>query len=125
MRGFLSSLPADSIFSCSSLRNAAALAPMESESSLGPVTHNEAEGRFEISLGGAIGFAGYRIEGNRMVFPSTQVPEQFRGRGIARKLVLAGFEFARAGNLRIVPQCSYVARVLREHPEFLEPRKEG
>ena len=55
-----------------------------------------------------------------MLFTHTEVPRQFRGRGIARKLVLAGFDVASKKRLRIVPLCSYAARVLQEHPEFAD-----
>jgi uncharacterized protein len=97
------------------------LVPMETDSYL--VVHNEAKNRFEIALSGGTGFAEYRVEGDRMIFTHTQVPPQFRGRGIAKKLVLAGFDVAGKNNLRIVPLCSYAARVLAEHPEFHRLRK--
>jgi predicted GNAT family acetyltransferase len=58
-----------------------------------------------------------------MIFTRTEVPAPFRGRGIARKLVLAGFDDATKKHLRIVPICSYAARVLEEHPEYRDPRK--
>jgi predicted GNAT family acetyltransferase len=82
------------------------------------VVHNESQQRFEMALGGQIAFAAYRIEGNQMIFTHTEVPPPFRGQGIARKLVLAGFEVAGRKNLEIDPLCSYVARVFHEHPEF-------
>ena len=85
------------------------------------VVHNESQQRFEMALGGQIAFAAYRIDGNRMIFTHTEVPPPFRGQGIARKLVLAGLKVASERNLQIVPLCSYVARVLREHPEFGGP----
>jgi uncharacterized protein len=84
------------------------------------VVHNELKNRFEIEIGGQLAVAEYREEGDRMVFTYTQVPAQFRGHGIAEKLVLAGFEVARKRNLRIVALCSYVAHVLQKHPEFRE-----
>lgn len=85
-----------------------------------PVIHNESKNRFEIEVGGQLAVAEYREEGNRMIFTYTEVPPRFRGHGIAEKLVLAGFDAARRKNLRIVAVCSYVAHVLREHPEFQE-----
>jgi predicted GNAT family acetyltransferase len=85
------------------------------------VVHNESQQRFEMALGGQIAFAAYHLDGNRMIFTHTEVPPPFRGQGIARKIVLAGLRVARERNLRVVPLCSYVARVLREHPEFGVP----
>ena len=91
---------------------------MESKSESHFVEHNESRRRFEITLGEEMAFAEYRVEGDQMVFTHTEVPRQFRGRGIAKKLVLAGFDVASKKRLRIVPLCSYTARVMREHPEF-------
>lgn len=54
----------------------------------------------------------------------TGVPPQFRGQGIAEKLVLAGIEDARANGTKIVPLCSYVAAQFRRHPEWAELRAE-
>jgi uncharacterized protein len=85
------------------------------------VVHNESQNRFEVTLGGQVAFAEYRVEEGRMVFTYTEVPPQFRRQGIARKLVLAGFDVAIKRNLKIVPLCSYVARVLKEYPEFRGP----
>jgi predicted GNAT family acetyltransferase len=82
------------------------------------VVHNEAESRFEIEVGGQMAVAEYRREDNRMIFTYTEVPPQFRGHGIAEKLVLAGFETARRENLKIVAVCSYVAHVLNKYPQF-------
>ena len=94
---------------------------MESQSESHFVTHNESKKRFEVALGGRTAFAEYRLEGDRMIFTHTEVPPPFRGRGIAKKLVLAGFDAATRNDLKIVPLCSYVARVLRDHPQFISP----
>jgi uncharacterized protein len=88
------------------------------------VVHNESQNRFEIAIGGEVAFAEYRIDGNRMLFTHTEVPPLFRGQGIANKLVRAGFDVANERNLQIVPLCSYVARVLQQHPEFRGLRKQ-
>lgn len=82
------------------------------------IHENPALNRLEISLGGETAVLDFRIDGNRMLFTHTGTPPAFRGRGIAEKLVLEGFRLARQRNLEIVPVCSYVAAVLRRHPEF-------
>jgi len=82
------------------------------------VIWNEARQRFEISLEGKMAVADYQIENGRMLFTHTEVPVEFRGKGIAEKLVLAGFAHARERGLKIVPICSYVAAVLKRHPEY-------
>lgn len=87
------------------------------------VVENVAQSRFEVRLDGLLAVADYRVEGGRMLFTHTEVPPAFRGRGIAEKLVLAGFRAARERGLKIEPICSYVAALLRRYPEFAEGKK--
>ena len=101
------------------------LDPMEGKSESYFVTHNESKSRFEVALGGRMAFVEYRVEGDEMIFTHTEVPQEFRRRGIAKKLVLAGFDVASKKRLRIVALCSYAARVLQEHPEFHGSREKA
>jgi len=82
------------------------------------VIHNTAESRFEMTVDGHLSVAEYHLRDGRMVFTHTFVPPELRGRGIAERLVLAGFRHAREYGYRIVPQCSYVAVLLARRPEF-------
>jgi predicted GNAT family acetyltransferase len=82
---------------------------------------NEGRQRFEVALDGKLAVAEYRIEGGRMLFTHTEVPVENRGRGIAEKLVLVGFQHAREKGLQIVPICSYVGAILKRHPEYQAP----
>lgn len=82
------------------------------------VTHNTAEGRFEAEVDGLQSVAEYERAGDRIIFTHTFVPGQLRGRGIAEKLVRAGLEHARAGGLKVVPACSYVATFIARHGEY-------
>ena len=91
---------------------------MSQEISTSPVVHNKAKSRFEMEVGGQLAVAEYRRDGDRMLFTHTEVPPQFRGRGLAERVVLFGLEVARRENLRVVALCSYVARVLQRHPEY-------
>ena len=47
----------------------------------------------------------------------TQVSPAWKGRGIARKLVVAGVAHARAQKWKIVPGCSYVRAEFENNPE--------
>lgn len=89
-----------------------------SDTSIPEPVWNESRQRFEISLDGRVALADYQIKGNHMLFTHTEVPVEFRGRGIAERLVLAGFAHAKANGLKIVPVCSYVGRVLQRYPEY-------
>jgi uncharacterized protein len=91
---------------------------MSQEIPTSPVVHNRSENRFEMEVGGQLAVAEYRRDGDRMLFTHTEVPPQFRGHGLAETLVLFGLGVARQENLKVVPLCSYVARVLARHPEY-------
>ena len=54
----------------------------------------------------------------RMIIDHTRVFEGFEGRGIARQMVLAAVDFARANNRRIIPVCSYAQKVLTRTDEY-------
>ena len=54
----------------------------------------------------------------RMIIDHTRVFEGFEGKGIARQMVLAAVNFARANNHRIIPVCSYAQKVLTRTDEY-------
>lgn len=83
-----------------------------------PVRHHAAASRFEAVIDGHLAVADYVVAGNRMIFTHTFVPPELRGRGAAAALVRAGLDEARRNNLRVEPQCSYVARFIEQHAEY-------
>ena len=54
----------------------------------------------------------------QMVIDHTQVFDGFEGQGIARQMVMAAVDFARANNRTIVPVCSYAKAVLTRTDEY-------
>lgn len=83
------------------------------------IRNNEAAGRYELSVGGRLGsFAEYRIVDDRIVFPHTETMDEFRGRGLAAKVVQAALDDARASGRQVVPACWFVAEFIDEHPEY-------
>ena len=81
------------------------------------VRHNVAASRFEATVDGLLCRADYRLEDGVMRMHHTEVPAALEGRGIASRLVRAAFTYADANDLKILPQCSYVAAYVRRHPE--------
>lgn len=49
---------------------------------------------------------------------STYTPPQLRGQGLAEKVVLAAFEYAKEKNLKVIPTCWYVGSFLHKYPEY-------
>jgi predicted GNAT family acetyltransferase len=85
-----------------------------------PVRDNSALSRFELAAEGATALAYYRLADGVLIFTHTEVPPQFRRRGIASRLVQGALEAARARDLKVVPRCSFVASYLTRHPEFAD-----
>jgi|CXWL01.1.fsa_nt_gi predicted GNAT family acetyltransferase len=78
------------------------------------VRHEPALQRFVIDKEGAQAVLDYRMSSPNVVdFNHTYSPTQFRGQGLAGKLVAAGVGWARAQNYRVVGSCSYVAAWLQ------------
>ncbi|RLE51317.1 MAG: N-acetyltransferase [Candidatus Methanomethylicota archaeon] len=67
---------------------------------------------------GKYAYLKYRIEGGKMYVNETYTPEEYRGRGLATKLMDAAMLYAKEKNLKIVPMCSFARHYLNKHPEF-------
>lgn len=44
---------------------------------------------------------------DKFIIDHTEVKEEFGGKGLAKKLVMAGVEFAREKEVKIIPLCPY------------------
>jgi predicted GNAT family acetyltransferase len=85
------------------------------------IRNNESTSQYETTIDGATAFVAYDREGDdRIVFTHTVVPESLSGRGLASELVTYALDDARAQNLKVVPQCPYVASFIKRHPEYEE-----
>ena len=82
------------------------------------VKRNEAKRRFETEMDGQVGVLEYQMNGNTIVFTHAGVPPEIEGRGVAGALTKAGLEYARAQQLRVVPQCPFVQNYLARHSEY-------
>ena len=59
-----------------------------------------------------------RSTSQRMIIDHTHVFDGFEGRGIARQMVLAAVDFARANNRQIFPVCTYAQALLTRTDEY-------
>jgi len=83
-----------------------------------PVRNNSAQSRYEMEADGGTALALYQRAPGKVLIYHTEVPRHLRGRGMGAKLMRGVLADLRANNLKVVPRCSYVARFMREHPEF-------
>jgi hypothetical protein len=80
-----------------------------------PLRHEPENRRFVAELGGREAVLDYAVaEDGVLDYQHTWVPPEFRGRGIAYRLVAFGLEYARTQGFRVIPSCSFVAAVMRE-----------
>jgi predicted GNAT family acetyltransferase len=81
--------------------------------------NNEGLSRYElIEDGRVLGVADYRVDGDVVVVPYTEVDPALRGNGLGAALVQGTLDAIRRNGHRVVPQCSYVARFIAEHPDY-------
>lgn len=81
---------------------------------------NGKKGRFSAIVNGdEAGLMTYTWAGDRkFIIDHTEVNPDFSGKGIGRKLVMAGVAFARENDLKILPLCPYAKRLFDRTPEI-------
>ena len=84
------------------------------------VTHNEAQNTFELSIDGHLSKLDYMRDGNNFIIAHVGVYPEFRGQGVAGKIMEASLEYARQNSLRVIPMCSYAAHYIRKNPQYRE-----
>ncbi len=91
------------------------------------VTHRGGggSGRYVAEVAGAreTGHLDWKSAGDGVrIATHTIVPRPIGGRGVAAELIKALVADAQEHGFRIVPQCSYFARMFDRHPEWAELR---
>lgn len=81
------------------------------------IQHLADEQRFVVSCEGNEALLAYRLftnDGKAAIdFNSTFVPPEFRGKGLAEKLVRAGIKWAREQEYELHASCWYAAKFIR------------
>lgn len=78
------------------------------------------QNRYEATVEGETAMADYRLEGDRIRFTHTRVPPSLEGRGIGSQLARHALDSARDRDLRVWPECNFIASFIRRHPEYLD-----
>src|SRR3954471_11685850 len=82
------------------------------------VERNPDAGRFELFVDDRLaGVCDYRVDGDRVLFPHTEVDASLNGQGLGSTLARVALDTVKAEGKRIVPQCSFIALYVRRHPE--------
>ena len=82
------------------------------------IHHNEQSQRFETTVDCTTAYLSYQVQGDKLVYDHTIVPDAIGGRGIAAALTKHALDYAREQGKKVVPACSYVASYLQKHPEY-------
>ena len=82
----------------------------------------EAETRRSAAYDGekCVGFAEIEDEDGRRVITHTEVDPAYGGQGIARRLIEEVIAAARRDGAKIVPLCSYAAKMMRRTDEYAD-----
>lgn len=85
------------------------------------VQDNPAASRFEISIDDElVGYLEYQEDDGEYAIPHTRIFPKFRHRGLGATLVLNSLETIRERRGTVLPYCSFVPKVMRQHPELAE-----
>lgn len=83
------------------------------------IRHEPERRRFVAKLEGAEAVLEYVERPGRVLdLRHTFTPPSWRGQGIAKELVQFALRYARANGVTVIPTCPYVAKVIRENPDF-------
>ena len=86
------------------------------------VVDDPAESRYEIydDDDKLAGFSTYRLAGDRIVFIHTEIDPAFEGHGVGSALARGALDDARRRGLTVIARCPFIARFIREHPEYAQ-----
>ena len=83
------------------------------------VTDKPDRDRYEISLDSQLaGFVTYRLDGDTITLVHTEIDDAFEGHGLGGKLAAGALDDIRARGLHLVPKCPFIAKFVREHPDY-------
>ena len=71
------------------------------------ITNNLRETRFQTLVGGHLALLEYQLREDVLRIDYVYVPAEYRGRGIAGRLMEAALEYAENEGLKVNPICSY------------------
>ena len=85
------------------------------------IRNNQEQCRYELAIDDElVGIAEYRLVGEVVVFPHTEIEPARRGQGLGARLVQYALDDVRASKRRAKAECWYVAEFIAEHPEYAD-----
>jgi uncharacterized protein len=85
------------------------------------VRNSKTRSRYELVVEGTVvAIADYRVAGNTVVLPHTEVLRQRRGQGLAARLVRAALDDLRNQGKRVVPACWFVREFIQDNQDYAD-----
>ena len=83
------------------------------------VMHRPRLNKFLVRLGrGKYAFIEYEVNDNLLYVTKAYAPEEFRGRGIASKIMVELIKYAKREGFKVIPVCSFAEYFFKKHPEY-------
>lgn len=90
------------------------------------VEHNPDKHQFVLKLGAYEAALMYAKKGKALDFYHIYVPDPFRNRGLAGKILIAAFDYAEREGYHVVPSCPFIAHdFLPRFPKYQKLVKSG
>jgi len=85
------------------------------------VRNNEDLNRYELVVDDAlVGIADYRLDGETLVFPHTEIVPRLRGRGLGEQLVRGALDDVRRRNAKVRPLCWFVDEFIQHNSDYAD-----
>lgn len=84
----------------------------------GNIHDNTAASRFEMHTQWGLARLDYHDTLDAISLDHTGIPEGAQGKGVASGFVLGVLDLIQARGRKIIPRCTYVQHVLKQHPAY-------
>ena len=82
------------------------------------ISNNTEDEKFTSTINGYEAYLEYNQRDDKISLYRVFTPVELREKGIAAKLVEYAFEYARANNLKVYPNCSYILSYLNRTGKY-------
>ncbi|OLV17846.1 GNAT family N-acetyltransferase [Deinococcus marmoris] len=93
------------------------------------IRKNEDQGRYEVVVDGQVaGFAEYRLVGDAVMLPHTEIDPQYEGQGLGGQVARFALDDVRQMGRLAIPMCPFIASYIRHHPQYVDlvhPQQRG
>lgn len=87
---------------------------------MGTLIDRPEQGRYEFLQEGAlVAYEEYELDDRSISLKHTETLPQYQGQGLAQEFVLQMLSDLQDRDIEVLPQCSFVAKIIRNHEEYL------